>query len=79
MRFWTFITDWQKTAIFKSQMNAKRLHTSPASGKSIGFLPPDVNFKNKTPAFMLEKFMIIVFDYISSLHCNATQHDSCEN
>jgi len=22
-----------------------------------GFLPPDVNLKNKTPAFMLEKFI----------------------
>ena len=53
-----FITDWQKAAIFNSQMNAKRLHTSPASGKSIGFLQPDVNLKGKTPAFILEKFII---------------------
>ena len=52
-----FITDWQKTATLKSQMNAKRLHTSPALEKNMGFLPPDVNLKSKTPACMLEKFI----------------------
>ena len=38
-------------------MDAKRLHTSPALKKYVGFLPPDVNLKDKTPAFMLEKFI----------------------
>lgn len=52
-----FITDWQKTATFKSQMNAKRLHTSPAGQEEFSFLPPDVNLKYKTPALELEKFI----------------------
>lgn len=53
-----FITDWQKSATFKSQMNAKRLHISPVlEGRPWSFLPSDVNLNSKTPAFMLEKFI----------------------
>ena len=41
-----------------AKINAKRLHTSPAQGKSMDFLPSDVNLKDNTPAFKLEKFII---------------------
>ena len=52
-----FITDWQKTSLFIAKMNAKRLHTSPALRKKMGFLPSNVDLKNYTPAFKLEKFI----------------------
>lgn len=44
-----FITDRQKTATFKSQMNVERLHTSPAlGGQDVGFL-----------SFELVKFIVL--------------------